>query len=503
MCYHPFVTPLRYLPQTSRKRWALQFISAPGSPALCWSHKELNQWIERYASFLHGRGVKSGDRIGLFLANSAQLLVALFGNHLLGAVTVPINPASTSREFADAAERAEISGLVSEHPWKGKLKFRLTPREFWKALPEIPHPFPQNDDPEAPALLCFTSGTTARPKGVVLTHRNLRANLRDLIQVWEWTAADRLLLSLPLFHIHGLGVGLHGWALTGCSAVITERFDPAHTRDLLIQKRCTLFMGVPTLYRRLLDVVDPARHRFSRLRLAITGSAPMPLELHRRCRQVFGQTLLERYGMTETLMNTSNPLHERRPGSVGLPLPSVQIRLVDEHLQEVEEPGRPGEVWVRGPNVLSGYWRDPEATARAFSGEWFRTGDLARRDKDGYYQLLGRLSLDLIKSGGYRIGAREVEEVLERHPAVREAAVVGMPDQDLGERVTAFVVTRSPLTPDELLDHCRLHLALYKCPRSLVFVPSLPKNSLGKIVKLHLKSLPVTPPDGPAHLDES
>ena len=193
------------------------------------------------------------------------------------------------------------------------------------------------------------------------------------------------------------------------------------------------------MYRRLIDVMDSSRHRFPDLRLAITGSASMPVELHRLCRDVFGQTILERYGMTETLMNSSNPLDgQRKPGSVGLPLPSVEIRLLDENLKPIHQPDQPGEVLIRGPNVFSGYWGDADATQRAFFQDWFRSGDIARRDMDGYYYLLGRASLDLIKSGGYRIGAREVEEVLERHPAVREAAVLGLPDEDLGERGRGF-----------------------------------------------------------------
>ena len=480
---------MRYLPASSGGRVALEFFSLPPSSSQQFTFQALNQWVQRYASLLHRSGIRAGDRVCLYLANSPQLIVALFGNHLLGALSVPVNSSTPSEEFRYLAGKSDLSALISDQGCGSTLKLHIKPSEFWEALDGETASFPENTRADAPALLCFTSGTTARPKGVVLTHQNIKSNLGDLIQVWGWTARDRLLLSLPLFHIHGLGVGLHGWALTGCTALVTQKFDPVLVRDLLMERRCSLFMGVPTMYRRLIDVMDSSRHRFPNLRLAITGSAPMPLELHRLCRDVFGQTILERYGMTETIMNISNPLDgQRKPGSVGLPLPSVEIRLLDENLKPIHQPDQPGEVLIRGPNVFSGYWGDAAATQRAFFQDWFRSGDIARRDKDGYYYLLGRSSLDLIKSGGYRIGTREVEEVLERHPAVREAAVLGLPDEDLGERVTAFVVPASPVDEQQLMDYCQQHLARYKCPRSLVFLDALPRNPTGKITKNRLKS---------------
>ncbi len=478
---------MRYLLAVAERRSAFEFVPYSGPPR-SFTFRELNQWVERYACLLHLSGIRKGDRVCLFLPNSPQLIVSLFGNHLIGAISVPVNPAHSMEELAYIAERAEISALVSDHDCPFPLGLHLKPSQFWPALPERGD-FPESQDEDCPALLCFTSGTTARPKGVLLTHRNVRSNLQDLIQAWGWTKKDRLLLSLPLFHIHGLGVGLHGWALTGCQAVITERFQPAQVLDLLVSRRSSLFMAVPTMYRRLLASFDPSRHHFRSLRLAITGSAPMPIDLHRRCQEVFGQTILERYGMTETIMNTSNPLAgKRKPGSVGLPLPSVQIRLLDERSQEIREPNRPGEIYIRGVNVFSGYWKDPVATRKSFHEGWLRTGDVAYQDQDGYYYLLGRVSLDLIKSGGYRIGAREIEEVLERHPSVREAAVVGLPDEDLGERITAFVVPENHVEEPALLEYCHSLLATYKCPRSIVFLAELPKNSMGKVSKRLLKS---------------
>ena len=479
---------MRYLSVDKISETRLEFIPSPEVPPQTFSGPQLTRWTERYAAALHRRGIRAGDRVALHLPNSPELVVALLGNHLLGVVTVPVTSAATLQELEYVAGRAEISGLVGSDPYPGRVGMQLLKEEFWDTLQEQEGGFPEADDSEAPALLCFTSGTTARPKGVLLTHRNIRSNLRDLIQVWQWSRADRLLLTLPLFHVHGLVVALHGWAMTGCQAILSRKFDPNQVLDLLTRRGCTLFMGVPTMYHRMVSAFDPQVHSFDTLRLAISGSAPMSVELHRKCREMTGQTILERYGMTETIMNTSNPFHGRLPGSVGLPLPSVQLRLIDEQMKEIQEDRQIGEVCVRGPNVFGGYWRDPEATSKAFLGDWLRTGDAGYRDENGYYHLVGRLSVDLIKSGGYRIGSREVEDVLERHPGVREVAVVGLPDPDLGEKVAAFVVTDGTASEEDLMSHCRSALALFKCPRVIVFVEALPRNAMGKVTKPVLKS---------------
>ncbi len=481
---------MQYLPLQAKSTTALEFFSQPNSAPARFSFDELNGWIQRYASKLHRSGLRKGDRVGLYLSNSAELIVALFGNHLLGLITVPINPKTPPAEFRYVAEKAELSALISSADSPVPLKLALDPQELG-ALPRAADEFPENRDPDAPALLCFTSGTTARPKGVILTHTNLRSNLRDLIQVWRWSQCDRLLLTLPLFHVHGLVLGLHGWALTGCSLVLTPQFDPTQVLDLVANRQCTLFMGVPTMYHRILASPECTAGNLSSLRLAISGSAPMSVELHERCQEVIGQPVLERYGLTETIMNTSNPFEKRKPGSVGLPLPSVNICLLDEELAELKEPNQIGEVCVQGPNVFSGYWKDSEATRQAFREGWFRTGDVGYRDEEGYYHLLGRLSLDMIKSGGYRIGAREIEEVLLRHPSVQEVAVVGLPDLDLGEKVVAFVVAEEGTTEAELQTYCLECLASFKRPRAFSFLDSLPRNAMGKITKSELKQLSV------------
>ncbi|HWB71268.1 MAG TPA: AMP-binding protein, partial [Egibacteraceae bacterium] len=325
--------------------------------------------------------------------------------------------------------------------------------------------------PGDPALIGYTSGTTGAPKGAVLSHGNLLAGSESLRLAWRWTAADRLVLALPLFHAHGLCVGLHGTLLAGGSAVLLPRFDADAVLDATRAQRASLFFGVPTMYRRLLR--SPRVGELARLRLCVSGSAPLHAELHRRLSEAAGQQVIERYGLTETLMNASNPYDgERRPGSVGLPLPGVELRLADD-----------GEILVRGPNVLGGYWRRPQATAAAFARGWFRTGDLGGLDPDGYLRIMGR-SKELIITGGLNVHPREVEDVLSEHPGVAEVAVVATASREWGETVTAYVVPAAARPdPQELIAFAAERLAPFKRPRRVVFVDDLPRNALGKVLR--------------------
>jgi malonyl-CoA/methylmalonyl-CoA synthetase len=339
--------------------------------------------------------------------------------------------------------------------------------------------------PGDPALLCYTSGTTGAPKGAVLVHGNLLATVEALRLAWRWTPDDRLVLALPLFHIHGLGVGLHGTLAAGASAVLLPRFDVDAVLDAAADHDATLFFGVPTMYARLAD--SPRVGELARLRLCVSGSAPLPAPLWERLRTDAGQAVLERYGMTETVMNVSNPHDgERRPGAVGLPLPGVEVRLSG---------GNPGEILLRGPNVFAGYWNRPDATAAAFDGEgWFRSGDIGALDDDGYLRIVGR-SKELIISGGFNVYPREVEDVLRAHPGVADAAVVGAPSTEWGEAVTAFVVPAGAAPAEEdLLAHAAAALAPYKRPRAVRFVAELPRNALGKVLKHELVAA-LRPPD--------
>jgi malonyl-CoA/methylmalonyl-CoA synthetase len=345
------------------------------------------------------------------------------------------------------------------------------------ALPESGERPIDDLQPDHPALIPYTSGTTGAPKGAVLSHANLLASSESIGLAWRWAAADRLVLALPLFHGHGLCVGLYGTLLAGASAVLLPRFDVDVVLDAAAEHDATLFFGVPTMYHRLAS--SPRVGELARLRLCVSGSAPLSAELHHQVEQLAAQRVLERYGMTETLMNASNLLDgERRPGSVGVALPGVDIRL---------EPAT-GEILVRGPSVFSGYHNHPDATAASFDDGWFRTGDVGTIGEDDYLTILGRVK-ELIISGGFNVFPREVEDVLASHPTVVEAAVVGVPSAEWGEVVTAFVVSSAPAANEqELLGFAAERLAGYKCPKTIRFVPSLPRNAMGKVVKQQLTS---------------
>ncbi|HEY7606829.1 MAG TPA: AMP-binding protein [Actinomycetes bacterium] len=416
----------------------------------------------------------------------ARIPVALLGAGRLGArharTLVSHVPEVELRVVADARPAA----AVVDDPERGRWARRAAAGDLLVAGPEVD--LPDGDPPPLdgthpgdPALLCYTSGTTGAPKGAVLAHGNLLASAEALRLAWRWSPEDRLVLALPLFHIHGLGVGLHGTLLAGASAVLLPRFDVGAVLDAARDHQATLFFGVPTMYTRLAD--SSRADELGRLRLCVSGSAPLPGTVFERLAANAGQRVLERYGMTETVMNVSNPCDgERRPGTVGLPLPGVELRLAG---------GDDGEILLRGPNVFSGYWENPEATAEAFGpGGWFRTGDLGSFDERGYLRIEGR-SKELIITGGFNVHPREVEELLLEHPGVAEAAVVGTPSEEWGEQVTAFVVPADPADPpgrEELLAFAAERLAGFKRPRALHYVEALPRNALGKVLKHELRS---------------
>jgi malonyl-CoA/methylmalonyl-CoA synthetase len=344
-------------------------------------------------------------------------------------------------------------------------------------------------DGDSPAALVYTSGTTGISKGAILTHNNFAANAVNLLACWRITAADRFLLVLPLFHVHALGNGLHCWMLSGCRMRLLERFEHQKAAAEFLEFQPTLFFGVPTIYTRLLQT-DPeiARTVGRRMRLFVSGSAPLPAQILEHFRALFGHTILERYGMTETLMNISNPYAgERRPGSVGFPLPGVSVRLLNDAGGPVA-PGETGEVYLKGPNVFAGYWGREEDTKAAFRDGWFRTGDLATVSRDGYYTLCGRRT-DLIICGGFNIYPREIEEFLMEQPEVAEAAVAGVPDKLKGEVPVAWIVAAGNLDHSGIEARCRANLASFKVPRVFVRVDALPRNALGKVQK-HLLPRP-------------
>ena len=368
-------------------------------------------------------------------------------------------------------------------PWQGEVwNVDDLARDALRGQPPAPAAALSAD---TPAAIVYTSGTTGAAKGAVITHGNLAANATTLVEAWRITSRDRFLLTLPLFHVHGLGNGLHCWLLSGCRTRLLERFDHQSAAATLLDFRPTLFFGVPTMYVRLLEVdATRAREIGAGLRLCVSGSAPLPAHMLDAFETLYGVRILERYGMTETLMTVSNPYDgERRAGTVGLPLPGVAARIVDGAGDDVAG-DEEGELLVQSPTLFAGYWNRPEASTRAFDDGWFRTGDIAKRSADGYITLCGRRS-DLIISGGFNIYPREIEDVIAEHPAVAEVAVAGMPDARRGEVPVAYVVRRDGSEIDEpaLVGWCRDQLASFKVPKGVVFLERLPRTALGKVQK--------------------
>ena len=422
---------------------------------------EIEARSNRAAHLLSRRGLKTGDRLCVYLANCVEMIDLYLACVKLGVIFVPINILYRDREIEHIVSDAEPSEIIRDAAAFSAEAEAMPETRLATAL-----------DGDAPAGIIYTSGTTGTSKGAVLTHNNFAANALTLLTAWQISASDRFLLALPLFHVHGLGNGIHCWLASGCRMRLLERFEHQKAAAEFLDFRPTLFFGVPTIYVRLLDLAEEkAREIGSFMRLFVSGSAPLPAQVFDDFRARFGHTILERYGMSENLMDISNPyIGERRPGSVGLPLPGVSVRLVE------------GEIHLKGPNVFAGYWRRPEATREAFRDGWFRTGDLATCSEDGYYTLSGRKS-DLIISGGFNIYPREIEEFLQEHAGVAEAAVAGRPDPVRGEVPVAFVVLRGEITCEELSARCRAKLASFKVPRAFHVMDRLPRNAMGKVQK--------------------
>jgi malonyl-CoA/methylmalonyl-CoA synthetase len=449
---------------------------------------DLDTRSNRLAQLLARRGVKTGDRLCLYLANCVEMIDLYLACAKLGVVYVPINILYRDREMSHILNDAEPVAVVSDTSFPSPAPI-WDPAELTGESSEMPDERPRVAiDGDAPMGIIYTSGTTGASKGAVLTHNNFAANAVNLVACWQISSSDRFLLALPLFHVHGLGNGLHCWLLSGCRMRLLERFERQSAAETFLEFRPTLFFGVPTIYVRLLDFPEEQARAIGQfMRLFVSGSAPLPAQVLEEFRGRFGHTILERYGMSETFMNISNPYTgERRPGSVGLPLPGVSVRLLNEQGQAAAD-GETGELYLKGPNIFAGYWRRPDATAAAFLDGYFKTGDLAVREPDGYYTLCGRRS-DLIISGGFNIYPREIEEFLQEQDEVAEAAVVGVPDRVRGEAPVAYIVLKSTIETAALERRCREKLASFKVPREFIPVERLPRNAMGKIQKHLLPS---------------
>jgi malonyl-CoA/methylmalonyl-CoA synthetase len=434
-------------------------------------------------------------RLAVWADVSAETPIAVLGALLMGVPVVLLNPGSGARELEHVLGNARpdviACGPTTELPAALAGVARLDVDAAAADAVEFAEP-----PPDAPALIVYTSGTTGPPKGAVLPRRAIAANLDALAESWEWTGADTVAHALPLFHVHGLVLATLGPIRRGGCSWHLGRFDPSAAASAL-SADATMLFAVPTMYHRLADAAEQSAEVAEGLgaaRLLVSGSAALPAIEHERIARLTGQGIVERYGMTETLMIASaRATGERRPGSVGWPLPGVDVRLVDDEGRELDgaDADVMGEVQVRGQNLFLGYLDRPDATAEAFTADgYFRTGDLGVREPDGGLRLLGRRSVDLIKTGGFKVGAGEVEQALLEHPAVAEAAVAGVPDPDLGERIVAWVVLRPDAAPDAtaLTGHVSSLIAGHKRPREVRFVDALPRNAMGKVEKTKLRT---------------
>ena len=489
---------------------ALEFIDSPQQRV---TYSELESLVDGSENYLRSLGFQPGDRVALQLTKSLEFIVLHLATLRLGGISLPLNPAYPPDEIeyflSDSGARFLFALEIN------RVKFQ----SFMQRLPSLEHCiFLKMDDSKIflarltsqsnpgsaitknndhlplsrddTAVIIYTSGTTGQPKGAQITHGNLDSNLKALHSTWGWQPDDVLLHVLPIFHVHGLFVALYGVLYAGGTALILRDFDPKKTLQSLVENQCTVFMAVPTIHRRLVNTPDASKYDLSHLRLITSGSDRLPDEVFTGFQKTFGYTLIERYGMTETGMNTTNPLNgERRLGSVGKPLPGVEVRITDTSTGGQPTAGTVGEVQLRGANIFKGYWNQHQKTSDAFTPDgWFRTGDLGYLSEDGYLNLVGR-EKDLIISGGMNVYPPEVERVLNAHPAVAVSAVIGCDDQDWGERVTAIVVLNSGQrsSSEELIAFCRSQLAPYKTPKVILFREGLPMNAMGKISKHELR----------------
>ncbi|MCP3742554.1 fatty acid--CoA ligase family protein [Rossellomorea sp. BNER] len=484
------------------------------------TYGELNGAVNKFASGLQDMGIEKGDHIALVLGNSPHFIVALYGAMRLGATVIPVNPIYTPDEIGYIVRNGDVKAIVTLDV--------LVPlmEKMHTALPEVEHyiicetgdervkgvdpstlsiysklkPFTQltaNGDPlfkgteleeDDIAVILYTSGTTGKPKGAMLTHKNLYSNARDVGDYLKMNEEDRVVTTLPMFHVFCLTVVLNAPLISGATLLIVPKFSPKAIFDLANKYKPTVFAGVPTMYNFLYQFPDGNPNDFASLRLCISGGASLPVALLKNFEKKFNVIVSEGYGLSEASPVTCfNPLDRpRKPGSIGTNIMNVENKIVDE-LGGLVPAGEVGELVVRGPNVMKGYYKMPEDSKAILKDGWLYTGDLARKDEDGYFYIVDRKK-DMILVGGYNVYPREVEEVLYNHPCVVEVAVIGIPDPELGEVVKGFVVSEEEdLTEEDLMNYCKEHLAKYKWPKIIEFLEELPKNTTGKILRRALK----------------
>ena len=470
--------------------------------------KEIDTTGNKVANALQSLGISKGDRVAQFLPNSLEIVYYLVGNFKNGSIVVPMNINFKEQEIhhilSDSGAKAIITDMerlpIVKNALNGlsELKFialvdgneegTYNSSELIKnASDKEPNTVINDEDY---AIIFYTSGTTGKPKGAALNQTNIMSNIKALEQAWKWTKDDILLLTLPLYHIHGIGVALCGSLHIGNFTILKKKFVAEEVLETIHKRKATLFMGVPTMYFKLLEIEGLEKYILSSMRLFVSGSAPLSRDLFYRIKKAFGHEVLERAGMSESMMNFSNPYEgERIPGSVGPCLPGIKIRIVDKNFNDVSVNSE-GEILIKGPNVFTGYWNKSHYNKQVFKDGWFVTGDVGKIDEKGYVYIIGR-SKDVIISGGINIYPREIEDVIESMPQVKECAVVGVPDKEFGESVKAYVVLNpnSKSTEDEVIAYCKEKLASFKKPKFVEFLEALPKNTMGKILKEELRKM--------------
>lgn len=484
------------------------------------SYAEFDQTIARFASALREQGVEKGDHVAFLLGNTPHFLISLYATMRLGATAIPINPIYTPDEISYILQNSDAKAVIaldmllplvekasgafpSVHTYV-ICETSSDTGEKLAALPEglrgkvksftqlvmaaSPDVLPVEIDLDDNAVILYTSGTTGRPKGAMLTHGNLFSNARDTADYLGFAASDKVLATLPVFHVFALTVVVNAPLLKGATILLVPRFSPQDVFDMAKEQQATVFAGVPTMYNFLYQYPQANVEDFSTIRLAISGGSSLPVALLHNFEEKFNVRISEGYGLSEASPVTCfNPLdRDRKAGSIGTSIINVENRVVNELGEDVEV-GEVGELIVRGPNVMKGYYKMPEETAATIRDGWLYTGDLARIDEEGYFYIVDRKK-DLVIVGGFNVYPREVEEVLFAHPSVVEAAVIGLPDANFGETVHAYVVVKDEgLDTEALSNYCGEHLAKYKIPRSFEFLTELPKNTTGKILRRSLK----------------
>lgn len=470
--------------------------------------KELDIAANKTANAYHSLGIHKGDRMAHYIPNCMELVNSLMGNFRNGSIIVPLNINFKEQEIDHILHDSGAKAIITDMerlpivknvmPNLPHLKFIILVDGKEENTHNFAEIFQNAGDKEPTAvindedhsIIFYTSGTTGKPKGAALNQTNVTSNVKALAQAWKWTEDDVFLLTLPLYHIHGIGVALCGSLFVGNFTILRKKFVSEDVLETIQKRKVTLFMGVPTMYFKLLEVENFEKYDISSMRLFVSGSAPLSRDLFYKLKKAFGHEVLERAGMSESMMNFSNPYDgERIPGSVGPCLPGVKVRIVDKEFNDVPV-NTEGEILIKGPNVFQGYWDKSAYNKEVFHDGWFITGDVGKIDENNYVYIIGR-SKDVIKSGGINIYPREIEDVIESMPQVMECAVVGIPDKEFGESVKAYVVLNSgsTLKDDDVVNYCKEKLASFKKPKFVDFLDALPKNTMGKIIKEELRSM--------------